>query len=139
MLPRRFELSSHSPLHRRGFERLEAGFAFGLPASPPHLTREEALDASEVTIPATAQVNVDYLRCKDLSLRQERQDPDGTTDMAPIPSFEAWKITISQIPLPRTRGRGTAAGEGGPLMGKMLVIVNDERRERHVIITTSGR
>lgn len=111
-------------------DRLEAGFAFSRPKGPPRLTREEAIDLATGKMPGKPHVRADYVRCKNLHRHHGIERSDGTLHYSLLPPFDAWKITVNNVWIPRPGGRSGTRHHPPPVT-RMLIIIDDKRAEYH--------
>lgn len=113
-------------------ERLEHSYIFGPPTSRPHLSPAEARHIAAPQAPPTARIRADYVRCEEPNRERGSEQPDGSIRWERIPPFDAWKVLVTGIFVPRPSGRsGAPASSRPPPVTTMLVIVDDKKGAYH--------
>jgi len=109
-------------LRRRG---LESEFAFGPPTGQPRLTRKQAIRLALTNPQPSARFHAEYGRYQSVNHRRGAVQPDGSMRYEGLPPFNAWKVTVTGISMPRPGGRSGSLRRPPPIT-VMVVIVDDE-------------
>lgn len=114
------------------YKRLEHSSVFGPPTCLPRLSPGEARRIAAPQAPPTARIRADFVRCEEPNRERGSEQPDGSIRWERLPPFDAWKVIVTGIFVPRPGGRsGAPPSSRPPPLSTMLVIVDDKKGAYH--------
>ena len=100
----------------------------GPPFAPPMMSRADVIaEATRVcSVLCDHPHSIEYGSYHDWATRRATVRKDGTTTWATAPAFDAWKVTVRKLALPRPGGRRGGTGGQPPAIRRLVIVIDDK-------------